>query len=109
MRSTVQKHIGEEISLINLTGLGARGSDADGDFVLYQVGEMISRTVAGVSFDTEVPVLIGPHHPVINKKDVDGVTFGMGNPGKLEAPGGRSIVIAAQSEQKICRHTHFLP
>jgi hypothetical protein len=69
---------------------------------------MIPRAVPGVGFDAEIPVLIGPHHPTIDEKDIDGVTLGMSNSGKLKAPGGRSIVIAAQGEQKICRHNHFL-
>ena len=63
---------------------------------------MIPWTVAGVSFDTEVPVLIGPHHPIIDEKDIDSVTLRMSNSGKLETPGSRNIVFAAQGEQKIC-------
>jgi hypothetical protein len=109
VRSAVQAHIGEEIGLVNLTGLGARGSDADGDFVLYQVRQIIPRAVPGAGFDAEIPVLTGPHHPAIDEKDGDGITLGMSKFGKLKAPGGRSIVIAAQGEQKICRHNHFLP
>jgi hypothetical protein len=99
-------HIREEIGLVNLTGLGARGSDANGDFILHQVRQMIPRAVSGVGFDSEIPFLIGPHHPVIDEKDIDRVTLRMSNSGKLKATGGRSVVIAVKGEQKTCSHKH---
>lgn len=38
MGSAIENHIGEKLGLVNLTGLGARNSDSDRDFLLDKVG-----------------------------------------------------------------------
>jgi len=107
MRGAVHQHIGEEVGLVHLTSLGARGSDANRDFVFHQVCQMIARTVPGVCFDAEIPVFIRPRHAIINEKDIDSMTFGMGDSGEMKTSGGRSIVIPAQGKQKVRRHNQF--
>ena len=55
MRPTIEKHIGEEFRLINLTSLGTGDSDSDRDFLLNKVSQIIVWTIPGNGLDMEVP------------------------------------------------------
>ena len=79
MRSAVQDHIGKEFGLVHLTGLGTGDSDPDGDLIFHQIGKIIIRTIPGYGFDGHVPAGIGPFYPIIDEKQIDLVTFGMGD------------------------------
>jgi hypothetical protein len=79
MRSTVQDHIGKEFGLVHLTGLGTGDSDPDGDLVFHQIGQIIIRAISSCGFDGHVPSGISPFHPIIDEKQIDLVSFGMGD------------------------------
>jgi hypothetical protein len=55
MWPTIQKHVGEECRLINLTSLGTGDSDPDRDFLLHKVSQIIVWTIPGNGFDMEIP------------------------------------------------------
>jgi hypothetical protein len=103
MRASVQKHVGKEFGLVNLTSLGAGNSDPDRDFMLYQVGQIILWTIAGYCFDRKIPGGIGPFHASVDKKNIYLVSFFAGDFRKLKTSGRLFIVILSKREQKI-RH-----
>ena len=55
MRPTIEKHVGEEVRLINLTSLGTGDSDSDRDFLLNKVSQIIVWTIPGNGLDMEIP------------------------------------------------------
>jgi hypothetical protein len=99
--ATVQNHVGKEVLLVNLTSLGAGDSDTDGHLVLHQIRQVVIGAIAGWGLCVEVAALIGPEHPLVNKKDVDAVPLLVGNLGELETTRRRLNVITTQNKKKL--------
>jgi hypothetical protein len=60
MRGAVQQHVGKKIGLVNLTGICARRSDSDGNFVFQEVRKIVIRTIPGNGLFLEIPSFVGP-------------------------------------------------
>jgi len=102
--ATVQYHVAEKRILVNLTSLGTRNSDTDGDLVFNKIGQVVIGAIAGRGFFRKVSVCICPYDTIIDKKNIHRVTFFGGDLGKLEAAGCTFIAILSQRKQKI---SHF--
>jgi len=87
MGAAIHHHIGKELCLVNLTGLGARNSDPDGYLVLHQVRQIVVGAIAGPGLCIHVPARIRPHHSVINKENINRMSLGVGDLGELKTPG----------------------
>ena len=73
--SAVQGHIRKKVCLVYLTGIGARNSDANRDFVFNQIGQIIIRAIIGRCFDIKIAGGIRPQDTIINKEQVDVMSF----------------------------------
>jgi hypothetical protein len=101
MGATVQNHVRKEVFLVNLTTLCAGDSDTDRNFIVHQIRQVVIGAIACLGLCIEVSPLIGPEHPVIDEKNVDGVPLLVGNLGELETTRCRLNIITAQNKQKI--------
>jgi len=101
----VQSHVRKEMFLVYLTSIGTGHSDADRNFIFYQIRQIIVRAIAGRRLLIKIPIGIRPHHTVIDKKQIYGVIFLVGNLGELKTTGRRLIIVSAQYIQKI-RHAN---
>jgi hypothetical protein len=68
MRPPVEDHVGEKIFLVNLTSIGARNSDTDGNLAFDQKGQIIIGAITGLRADGQIPTLVGPHHAIVNQE-----------------------------------------
>lgn len=87
MWSSIQDHIRKEFGLVHLTGFGTGYSDPDGYFIFYQIRQIIPRAIPGTGCFVHFPGGIGPFNPVIYKKDIHLMSFGVGDLTELKASG----------------------
>jgi hypothetical protein len=84
MGCAIEHHVGKEFRLVNLTGICARRSDPDGNLFFEQVRKIVAGAVSGDSLFREIPGVVGPQCAVFDEKDMDIVSFFMGNFGELK-------------------------
>ena len=75
MGGTIKKHVRKEAFLVNLTRLGARNSNANGDLVLDQVGQIIIRAISGGRVNIQISSGISPIHAIVDEKQIRLVSF----------------------------------
>jgi hypothetical protein len=102
VRRSVKQHIGKEFGLVDLTSLGARNSDSDGDLLFDQIRQIVVGTVPGSRLDAEIAGFVCPGHAVVNEENVDLMFLGVCDLGELKTSRRRLIVVLAQNEKKIC-------
>jgi hypothetical protein len=102
MGSTVEQHIGKELGLVNLTGICARRSDPDGNFVFQEVREIVVRAVPGNGFFLEIPSFVGPQCAVLDKENIDLVTLFVCELGELKTSCRQVDVIFTECVDEIC-------
>lgn len=75
MGCTIEEHVRKEFFLVNLTILGTRNSNANGDLVLDQVRQIIIRAISGCRVDIQISCGISPIHTIVDKKQIRLVSF----------------------------------
>ena len=55
MGPPVEHHVGEEFRLVQLTSIGTRNSDSNGDFIFDQIRQIIIGAIARDGLDIEIP------------------------------------------------------
>lgn len=87
-----------EISLIKFPVFRTRSANTHLHFVLYQIRQVIIRTIASIGFLVAISSLKSPINPTIDKKEIHLMPLAMGNFGKLKTPGRFFIIIFAQDK-----------
>lgn len=86
MRGAIKQHIVEKFRLVNLTGIGTRRSDPNGNLVFEYVRKVVAGAVSGYRLFREIPSVVGPQCAIIDEKDIDIVSLFMGDFGELKTP-----------------------
>jgi hypothetical protein len=77
MWGAIEHHVGKKSGLVNLTGICARGSDPNGNFVFEQVRKIVTGAIPGDSFFREISSVVSPECAIFDEKDMNTVPFFM--------------------------------
>jgi hypothetical protein len=102
MGCTIQHHIGKKPCLVNLTGICARRSDPNGDFIFLQIRKIVAGTVSGYGLFGKIPSVVGPQGAIVQKKYMYTVPFFMGYFGKLKTSCRCIHIVSAECIDEIC-------
>jgi hypothetical protein len=106
MRGAVQQHVGKKFGLVNLTGIGARRSDPNGNVVFQEVREIVIRTIPGNGLFLEIPCFVGPQCTILDKENIDPVPLFVCEFGELKTSCSQVDVVFTECVDEIC---HFNP
>jgi hypothetical protein len=101
VRAAVQSHVVEEFGFIEFPASCTRGTDTHRYFVFDKIRQIIIGAVPRERFNGEVSFLVCPHRSPVNEKEIDPMSFRMGNSCHLKAPGCRFVIVFAQNKQEI--------
>jgi len=84
MRRAIEHHIGEKFGLVNLTSIGTRRSDPNGNLLFEYVRKIVAGAVSGDALFREIPSVVGPQCAILDEKDMDIMSFFMSDFGELK-------------------------